>query len=93
MYIVEQLGHVRNFGGGGYTKVCYILVILLNFYVLQCNHRISEVSNRRTEVNLGIFTMNPTLISLHRRGVFRQPWFALASFTSNFCKGDYKSRE
>ena len=25
--------------------------------------------------------MNPALISLHRRGVFRQPWFTLNSFT------------
>ena len=28
--------------------------------------------------------MNPTLISLHRRGVFRQPRFTLNSFTSDF---------
>ena len=28
--------------------------------------------------------MNPALISLHRRGVFRQPWFALNLFTSDF---------
>ena len=40
--------------------------------------------NRRIEANSGIFTMNPALISLHRRGVFRQPWFTLNSFTSDF---------
>ena len=45
---------------------------------------VSEVYNRRTEANSGIFTMNPALISLHRRGVFRQPWFILNSFTSDF---------
>ena len=28
--------------------------------------------------------MNPTLISLHRLGVFRQPRFTLNSFTSDF---------
>ena len=28
--------------------------------------------------------MNPALISLHRRGVFRQPWFTLNLFTSDF---------
>ena len=28
--------------------------------------------------------MNPTLISLHRRGVFRQPRFTSNSFTSDF---------
>ena len=31
-----------------------------------------------------IFTMSPVLISLHRQGVFRQPWFILTSFTSDF---------
>ena len=61
----------RNFGGGCYTKICCILLILLYFYVLQCNNWVSEVSNRCTEVNSGILTMNPALISLHRQGVFR----------------------
>ena len=28
--------------------------------------------------------MNPALISLHRQGVFRQAWFTLTSFTSDF---------
>ena len=28
--------------------------------------------------------MNPALISLHRQGVFRQPWSTLTSFTSDF---------
>ena len=28
--------------------------------------------------------MNPALIPLRRRGVFRQPWFTLNSFTSDF---------
>ena len=28
--------------------------------------------------------MSPALISLHRQGVFRQPWFILTSFTSDF---------
>ena len=75
---------VGNFGGGGYTNICCILPILLYFFVLQCNNWESEVSNRRIEVNSGIFTMNPELISLHRRGVFRKPWFTLNSFTSDF---------
>ena len=64
--------------------MCCILSILLYFYVLQCNNWVSEVSARRIEVNSGIFTMNPALISLHRRGVFRQPLFTMNSFTSNF---------
>ena len=59
-------------GSGGYTKICCILPILLHFYVLQCNNWVSEVSNRRIGVNSGIFTMNPALISFHRRGVFRR---------------------
>ena len=45
--------------------------------------------NRRIEANSGIFTMNPALISLHRREVFRQPWFTLNSFTSDFRLVDY----
>ena len=57
--------------GGGGTEICCILLILLYFYVLQCNNWVSEVSNRRIEVNSGILTMNPALISLHRQGVFR----------------------
>ena len=61
-----------------------MLLILLYFYVLQCNNWVSEVPNRRIEVNSGILTINPALISLHRRGVFRQPWFTLTSFTSDF---------
>ena len=28
--------------------------------------------------------MNPALISLHRQGVFRQPWSTLTLFTSDF---------
>ena len=42
--------------------------------------------NRRIEANSGtcIFTMNPALVSLHRRGVFCQPWFTLNSFMSDF---------
>ena len=28
--------------------------------------------------------MSPALISLHRQGVFRQPWFILTSFTFDF---------
>ena len=31
-----------------------------------------------------MFTMNLVLISLHRLEVFRQPWFTLISFTSDF---------
>ena len=75
---------VGKFWGRGYTKICYILPILLYFCVLQCNNWVSEVSNRLIKVNSGTFTMNPALISLHRRGVFRQPWFTLNSFTSDF---------
>ena len=48
------------------------------------NNWVLEVSNRRIEVNSGILTMNPALISLHRQGVFRQAWFRLTSFTSDF---------
>ena len=33
---------VGKFGGGGYTKICCILPILLYFYVLQCNNWVSE---------------------------------------------------
>ena len=74
-----------HFGSGCYTKICCILLILLYFYVLQCNNWVSEVSNRRIEVNSGILTMNPALISLQRQGVFRQAWwFTLTSFTSDF---------
>ena len=73
----------ENFVGGGYTKIC-ILPILLYFYILQCNNWVSKVSNGRIKVNSGIFTMKPVLISLHRRGVFRQPWFTVNSFTSDF---------
>ena len=54
-----------NFGGVCYTKICCILLFLLYFYVLQCNNWVSEVSNRHTEVNSGILTMTPALISLH----------------------------
>ena len=54
-----------NFGGVCYTKICCILLILLYFYVLQCNNWVSEVSNRRIEVNSGTLTMTPALISLH----------------------------
>ena len=53
------------FWGGGYTKNCCTILILLYFYVLQCNNWVSEVLNRRTEVNSGVFTMNPALIPLH----------------------------
>ena len=73
-----------NFWGGCYTNICCILLILLYFYVLECNNWVSEVSNRRIEVNSGILTMNPALISLHRQGVFRKAWFTLTSFTSDF---------
>ena len=57
---------IGKFWGRGYTKICCILLILLYFYVLQCNNWVSEVASRSTEVNSGIFTMNPTLISLHQ---------------------------
>ena len=66
----EEGAGVRKFWGGCYTKIC-ILLILLYFYVLECNNWVSEVSNRRIEVNSGILTMNPALISLHRQGEFR----------------------
>ena len=65
----EEGAGVRKFWGGCYTKICCVLLILLYFYVLQCTNWVSEVSNRRTEVNSGILTMNPALISLHRQGV------------------------
>ena len=47
-------GRVGKFLGRGYTKICCILLILLYFYVLQCNKWVSEVSNRRIKVNSGI---------------------------------------
>ena len=53
-------------GAGVIPKFCCILLILLYFYV-QCNNWVSEVSNRRIEVNSGILTMKPALISLHRQ--------------------------
>ena len=56
------------------------------FTDFMCNNWVSEVSTRRTELNSGIFTMNPELILLHQRGVFRQPWFAFTSFMSDFGK-------
>ena len=71
-------------GAGVIPKIFCILPILHYFYVLQCNNWVSEVSNRHTEANSGTFTMNPALISLHRRGMFRQPWFTVNSFTSDF---------
>ena len=77
-------GGGREILGAGVIPKCCILPILLYFYVLQCNNWVSEVSARRIEVNSGIFTMNPTLISLHRRGVFRQLWFTMNYFTSDF---------
>ena len=82
----EEGAGVGNFLGAGVIPkfICCILPILLYFYVLQCNNWVSEVSNRRTKVNSGIFTMNPALISLHRLGVFRQPRFTLIFFTTDF---------
>ena len=50
----EEGAGVGNFWGGGYTKICCILLILFYFYVLQCNKWVSEVSNRHIEVNSGI---------------------------------------
>ena len=79
----EEGTGVGNFLGQGLYQNC-ILLILLYFYVLQCKNWVSEVSNRHTEVNSGILTMNPALISLHQQGVFRQPWSTLISFTSDF---------
>ena len=74
-------------GGGGrellYQNLLYFTDFLY-FYVLQCDNWVSEVSNRRTEVNSGILTMNPALISLYRQGVFRQLWSTLTLFTSDF---------
>ena len=67
---VEGAGVGKFWGRGLYQNSLYFT----DFYVLQCNRWVSEVSNRRIKVNSGIFTMNPELISLHRRGVFRQHW-------------------
>ena len=39
----EDGAGVGKFWGGGYTKICCILPILLYFYVLQCNNWVSEV--------------------------------------------------
>ena len=44
-------GRREIFWGGGFTKICCILLIFLYFYVLKCNKWVSEVSNRRIEVN------------------------------------------
>ena len=78
-----QRGQGDFFGQGLYQNFSYFTDFIY-FYVLLCNNWVSEVSNRRIAVNSGIFTMNPALILLHHRGVFRQPWFAFTSFTSNF---------
>ena len=66
---VEGAGVGKFWGRGLYQSLLYFI----DFYVLQCNSWVSEVYNRRIKVNSGIFTMNPALISLHRRVVFRQP--------------------
>ena len=83
-------GARRSWGRGFIQKMCCILLILLYFYVLQCNSWISEVPNWCIEVNSGIFTMNLALISLHRRGVFHQPWFAFTSYTSDFGNSPFR---
>ena len=70
-------------GTGLYQNLLYFTDFTL-FLLLQCNNWVSEVSNRRIKINSGMFTMNLALISLHRLEVFRQPWFTLISFTSNF---------
>ena len=79
----EGAGVGKFWGRGLYQNLLYFTDFTL-FFVLQCNNWVSEVSNRRIEVNSGIFAMNPELISLHWRGVFRQLWFTLNSFTSDF---------
>ena len=71
-------------GSGGGGRELFGAGVILYFYVLQRNNWVSEVSNRRIEVNSGILTMNPTLISLHREGVFRQPWSTLTSLNVRF---------
>ena len=55
-------------GGGLYQNLLYFTDITL-FLCLQCNNWVSELSNISIEVNSGIFTMNPALILLYRRGV------------------------
>ena len=79
----EGAGVGKFWGLGLYQNLLYFTDFTL-FYVLQCNNWVSEVSNRCIKVNPGIFTMNLALISLHRRGVFCQPWVTLNSFTSDF---------
>ena len=73
----------KFWGRGLYQNLLYFTDFTL-FLLLQCNNWVSEVSNRHIKVNSGMFTMNLALISLHRLGVFRQPWFTLISFTSDF---------
>ena len=63
---VEGAGVGKFWGRWLYKSLLYFT----DFYVLQCNSWVSEVYNRRIKVNSGIFTMNPALISLHRRGSF-----------------------
>ena len=74
----EGAGVGKFWGRGLYQNLVYF-TDLLYICVLQCNNWVSEVSNRRIEVNPGIYTMNPAFISLHRRGLFLQP-FTLTSF-------------
>ena len=79
----EEAGVGKFWGQGLYQNLLYFTDFTL-FLLLQCNNWVSEVSNRHIKINSGMFTMNLALISLHRRGVFRQPWFTLISFTSDF---------
>ena len=73
-------------------NLLHFIPILLYFYVHLCNNSALEVSNRRRrfEVNSGICTMIPALISLQRRGVFCRPRFAFASSTSKFGNSPFR---
>ena len=79
----EGAGVGKFWGRGLYQNLLYFTDFTL-FLLLQCNNWVLEVSNRHIKINSGMFTMNLALISLHRLGVFRQPWFTLISFTSDF---------
>ena len=61
----EEGAGVRKFWGHVlYQNLLYFTDFTL-FYVLQCNNWVSEVCNRRIEVNSGILTMTLALISFH----------------------------
>ena len=78
----ERVGGGRGIFGAGFISKC-VVFYRFYFYVLQCNNWVSEVSNRRTGVNSGIFTMNPAFLFTSPTSIPSQPWFTLNSFGLN----------